>query len=318
MLIGRRHLLVSGLALAARADGFAPSSKFLSMCRHPLLTQRLYRFSPGGQVAADGAQGRNRGGIWQIEEQSVGGEYVMRGVISNRAEWRETGWRILDWGNRQQESSGRYKSRGAHYHSMALFLSGLEVACMADPASATAERLGHLRAGARWMAANMQEGLSLNAGLTHRSFLCMSVLGCAVHITGDRSLLAATYTWAEQGLAAQRPNGINPECGNFDVSYQMVGPEAALIYLPVCDDIVLRRRLRRMCRLAIAWWETRLNPDGSVNGNGSTRIGHEHNVDGSTKTVNYKDAFQTLVWAGEMLPDTKLFAVAARLASHLR
>lgn len=290
----------------------------LDLCRSPVLMQNIYRFSPGGQIAPDGSAGRNRGGIWMIEEQRAGGEYVLAGTLSNRPEWQETGWRVLDWGNAQQLPSGEYRSRGGQYHSMGIFLHSLELACMAQPQAVTPERLEHLYKGAKWLADNMETGFKLNAPYTHRNFLCMSVIGRAAFLTGQSALYDAAYTWARRGLKAQLASGINPEAGGFDLSYQMVGPYHSLLFMPVCPDATLKRQLADMCSKAIDWWCSRQKPDGAVDVSGSSRIGIEKQTDGRIKTVNYPEAICTLVWAAQELGRPELIDNATRAARHLR
>jgi hypothetical protein len=122
--------------------------------------------------------------------------------------------------------------------------------------------------------------------------------------------LAAT-TWATEGLALQRLDGVNPERGGYDINYQMVGPLHAARYLPVCGDSALRSRVRTMMRRAGAWELQRIRPDGSVDVSGSTRIGREL-YDGHPKTLNYYDLFEALVY-GAQLVDPAWLEAAAKL-----
>ncbi len=284
--------------------------------RQPLLMNKYYRISPGGQIAENGAAGGNRFGIGMIEEQRLGGRYVMHGILSNRPDWVELGWKVLDYGISLQEASGHYQTRGADYHSISMFLTGLMYACLADPARATCARLNSLHAACRWMVNSMSDGIALNAPYTHRSFLCMAVLGRGADMTGDASLLSSAKIWAERGLRAQLPNGINPEHGGYDMSYQMVGPLCALFYLPVCWDASLAERLRTMVSNAVNWWLQFVEPDGTVPMRQSTRIGKERQIGGKVKIENYQDAVETLVWAAVVLGDEKLLEPAALVANH--
>ena len=332
----RRTFAASGLATMGLAALGTPTASFglatprlrlpstmgnptlLTLSRHPILMQNCYRFSPGGQVAPSGAAGRNRDGIWMIEEQRGGGEYVLAGILSNQPAWREIGWRVLDWGNTQQLPSGEYKSRGAQYHSMSIFLHSLELACMADPEGATPERLEHLYRGAKWMAENMDNGLKLNNPYTHRKFLCMSVIGRAAFLTGQTKLYDAAFEWGQLGLKAQLPSGINPEAGGFDISYQMVGPYSSLYFMPVCPNSSFRSSLAKMCEKAIDWWSTHQQADGTIDPSGSTRVGIERQTNGTLKTVNYLEALKTLVLAGQELNRPDYLERATMVARHLR
>lgn len=294
----------------------------LTLCTHPLLKQKIYRFWPGGKLKQDGAAGRNINGMTLIEEQRGGGEYVLSGVISGNVDWRRIGWQVIDWGNAQQQPDGsflgHYETVGGKFHSTTIFLHSVELACMADPSGVNRSRLRHLHSAATWLVRNKECALLENSPFNHRMFLSMSVIGRAAFITGDKLLNAAAVEFAERGLSAQLPGGINPEAGGFDVSYQMVGPFQALLFLPVCPDLKLACRLEGMCKRAIDWWCSQQREDGSVTVHGSTRVGRERQTDGKTlKQVNYNEIVRTLVWAYLQLGDINYLDAAYKASRHL-
>lgn len=290
----------------------------LELCSIPIIKETIYRSSPGGQIAADGSAGRNRSGIWMIEEQRAGGEYVIAGILSHRPDWVQLGWKQIDWGNAQQLPNGEYKSLGGQYHSMSIFLHSFAMACMAQPSAVTKERLNYLYRGAKWLAENMEEGIRLNAPYTHRNFLCMSVIGRIAYLTGQSWLYESAFAWAKRGLALQLPNGICPEKGGADMSYQMVGPFHSLLFLPVNPNAALNDELRHMSVKAISWWCSHLRPDGTVDPTGSTRIGIERQTDGHIKTVNYKEIVRTLAWGAAELNHPEFLTAAEAVARNLR
>lgn len=114
--------------------------------------------------------------------------------------------------------------------------------------------------------------------------------------------------WAVEGLLMQKGNGVNPEAGGWDVSYQMVGPLYALRYIPVCGNDSLISRLCVMIQKALEWEITRMLPNGEIDISGSTRIGRE-NFGKNVKTMNYYEAFQAFAYAGQIVnPDWLIYA----------
>lgn len=287
----------------------------LQLYKHPVLMQEIYRYWPGGHFSNSGAAGLNRSKMSLIEEQRSGGEYVLAGVLSKKEEWRKAGWRVIDWGISQQMASGAYKGNyhniGGQYHSTSLFIHSLEIACMADPLSATKQRLECLKKSIDWMIKNKDQALFFNRDYTHRLFISMSVIGRAAFITRQDWLYKYAFEWAQIGLAAQLENGVNPERGGFDISYQLVGPLHSLLFMPICPDKELIYKLKDMCRKAISIWKTHLHPDGSIVANTSTRIGVETNLSGKAiKSMDYKGALKALVLASVELKDDELIDVA--------
>jgi len=112
---------------------------------------------------------------------------------------------------------------------------------------------------------------------THKTYMRAAALQLAASLTDDAdrsdewALEAARV--ARIGLEAQRGDGVNPETGGHDVSYQMYGTWLAQIYaslLPVSSP--LRADVEAMIERSIAWQADRTDPViGLVDVEGSTR-----------------------------------------------
>jgi hypothetical protein len=133
-------------------------------------------------------------------------------------------------------------------------------------------------------------------------------------LTTDKGLADTAAAYAREGLTKQLPDGTNPEKGGFDVSYQMVGMSYAMCYYSVCPDRALRAALKTMCEKALASSMTKVAPDGTVSLEGSTRVGQEESRSGATKTLDYKNMLQGLIFADRLLGDPHFREAAQRLA----
>ncbi len=303
---------------SATGDG-AASPSLREMIRHPLLTHSLYHLPVSRDYSEDGAAGTNRESYRWIEEQRQGAEWIVRGVALGRADWIELGWRELDWGLRHQKQDGSFDSEDG-FHSTSFFVEALARSCILDPAGANSRRTEGLARGARWLMLPEIEapGSRRNAAFTHRRYILAAAFGQAARVTGEGSFAWRASAWAEEGIRLQQADGTNPENHGYDASYQMVGVLMALRYLPVCEEAELRKGLRAMMRKAVAPELARLQPDGSIDAAGSTRIGKEKGRSGVIKTVNYGEVAQALVYGAQALPQPEWLGAAQRIIAYKR
>jgi hypothetical protein len=145
------------------------------------------------------------------------------------------------------------------------------------------------------------KGVASNEPYTHRRYILAAAFGQAGTVLGDDHLIGQGEHWAREGVALQQPDGTNPEKGGFDASYQTVGVLMALRYLPVCKNTQLRASLRSMMRAAVRRELERQRPDGSIDADGSTRVGLETARSGKVKEVSYAEVLQTLVFGAQAL-----------------
>lgn len=301
-------------ALESATGDSAPCPGLKEMIRQPLLTHSLYRLPVSRDYSDDGAAGANRTGYQWIEEQRQGAEWIVRGCALENPDWIAIGWRELDWGLRHQQTDGSFDSKDP-FHSTSFFVEALARASILNPAGASAKRTDGLARGARWLMQPEIEarGRLGNAPFTHRRYILAAAFGQTARITGDQTFARRAAAWAQEGLSLQRPDGVNPERDGYDVSYHMVGVLMALRYLPVCDDPALRARLRSMMRKAVAIELTRLQPDGSIDPAGSTRIGKERSRSGVIKTIAYGEVAQALVYGALAVPQPEWLSPAQQI-----
>lgn len=315
---GAASLPAFGLgALESATSDSAPAPSLKEMIHHPLLTHSLYRLPVSRDYSDDGAAGSNRPTYQWIEEQRQGAEWIVRGSALDNADWIAIGWRVLDWGLRHQQDNGSFNSKDA-FHSTSFFVEALARACILNPAGATKPRIDGLARAAHWQMLPEVEASDShgNAPFTHRRYILAAAFGQTAQVTGDRTFARRAVQWAEEGLSLQRADGVNPERDGFDPSYHMVGVLMALRYLPVCDDPGLRSRLRSMIRKAVAIELTRLQPDGSIDAEGATRIGKERGRSGVIKTVAYGEVAQAFVYGALAVPQPQWLEPAQRIIHY--
>lgn len=308
------------VASAADAEAnSAPAPNVATMIRDPLLKRTLYSKGVSTTFSSDGAAGANCDGYRWIEEQRQGTEWILRGTAIERPDWVNRGWLQLDWGLRRQQPDGSFASEDG-FHSTSFFLEALARACLIDSSGATRARIDGLARAAQWMMLPEIEGpgAKRNQPFTHRRYILAAAFGQAARVTGKREFAARAQAWAQEGLGLQQGDGVNPEKGGLDVSYQMVGVLMALRYLPQCGDPGVRAQLRGMIRKATAVDLARQAPDGSIDAEGSTRIGHEKSRAGLVKTIAYGEILQALVFGAQALPEPKWYPPAQRIAAFKR
>jgi hypothetical protein len=333
-------IVLSSLWAAAPAAA-RPAALDASVELHPRFARILYVHPTSllQRVAPSGANGTNA--AWEagtnpylfIEEQRHGEEAVMAGIAMHAPGVAQAGLRELDWGFAHQHPDGGF---APDFHSVSFFvegtahlilvLRGLEAAGRPLPRGLLHHLELHLPAlhrAARWMARPdvYGPGYGGDAPYTHRRYLVAGAFGLTGLLTADRRLAALGRRSARDGLAAQRSDGVNPELGGHDSSYQARGlayAERYLAWLPAADP--LRAELRAMVRRGLAWERGRILPSGRVSIAGNTRVGgtldaFDHN---GRKRVVYPMVARAFAWWGATTGSDADLRLASRVAAYGR
>jgi hypothetical protein len=248
-----------------------------------------------------------------IEEQRHGEEAIIAGLVGHNARWWQIGLRELDWGFAHQGRQGNFTKTQDPFHSTSFFVEAVAHLTLTLRAAVKsgiplpAHLLAHvagflprLHAAARWMARSgvWRPGLAGDAPYSHRRFLVASALGLTAELTGDRVLLARAREALGLGLAAQRSDGIDPELGGHDSSYQARGLVYAEHYLAWVRHDAQAAQLRAAIARGLAWERTRILASGQVSTAGNTRangVMRDHN---GPKLVVYPMVAEALAWWG--------------------
>lgn len=241
---------------------------------------------------------------WFIEEQRTGEVAVIGGVVTHDAAALAAAARMFDWGFARQAGDGSFPGTGDPFHSTSFFVAAVAHTCLFlrlaaasgrfPLAAAQLARFQHYeplaRRAARWMIrpAVWNPGLAGNAPFTHRRYLVAAALGLTGVLAGDADLVGRAHPVLEDGLARQRPDGVNPERGGHDSSYQMTGVVFAEYWATYLPDDPLTPRIRAMLARALAWEAGRVQRTGAVLADGNTRTaGQERSRNGLVKGIAY-------------------------------
>jgi hypothetical protein len=309
------------------------ASNLLALVRDPILEAALYR-SPrlrDSQASASGAFGVNarweRGEVphWFIEIQRYAGDLIQAGVCANDLPLVERAIPLIHWGFAKQGPEGNFPGTGDPFHSTEIFVADIARGLLLLKLSGLPQYAGlvktytpQLQRAAHWLVRPdiAETGRKLNAPYTHRRYILAAGLGISADLAGDADLAAAAIATARLGLQLQRADGINPEKGGFDVSYQGAGILYAARYFPSCKDPALQAGLVGMFHKGGEWLRGRLQEDGNYVIAGSTRTaGQEILRSGKTKLVNYMEALQAFCHAGTITGE-EAFREAARLIAR--
>jgi hypothetical protein len=281
-------------------------------------------------IGDDGALGVNRGiGSGErmyIEEQRYGGDLVQTGLAIGDHSLVKLGLKVIDWGFRHQAEDGSFPQTGDAFHSVSMFVEGaarafisLREAGGSRYADVLTRMTPRLIAAARWLEQPDVErtGRAHDAPYTHRRWILAAALGQTAALAHDTEMASRANKYAEDGLSLQQSDGVNPEKGGYDVSYQAVGVLFGERYFVVCHDNELRSRVERMIERALNWELAMITNDGQVLVGDSTRIENEKSRSGKVKHVNTKELLQALSFATTITGDKK-YRDKAALVAHAR
>ncbi len=317
--------------LRVAASEPVPALDFLSICDSPLLVEAIYHspkrivsgVSETGAVSVNGDWEKGKRPDWFIEQQRYGGDLLQAGVVLKDHDLIRQGIKIIAWGFSKQAPDGSFPGTGDPLHSVELFIEGtargvllLREAKMEEFAPFVAEVIPKLRLAALWMIEPQVATPGRDKNLlpfTHRFFIRAAALAQTARLTGEDRLAQAAAALAREGIARQQPDGIDPERGGFDASYQVVGVLMAGRYEALCDDPALRADLKNLIVRASDYELTKIDPAGHVDLQDSTRTPKEIGRTGKAKTFDFKALAQAAVMTSALTGDVR-YADAARRA----
>lgn len=162
-----------------------------------------------------------------------------------------------------------------------------------------------------------KKGTKHNKPYTHRRYLVAAALGLTGKLTGDQALINYARQSIQDGLSLQRPDGVNPEKGGNDSSYQMVGVVYAQRWVTYFPYNPLTPRVTAMINKALAWEQTRILPWGEISREGNTRTaGQERARMGKVKKVDYRSALRGFAYWASVTGDPRWAAIANKIAKY--
>jgi hypothetical protein len=275
---------------------------------------------------------------WFIESQKEGWDWIASGMAMTNLDSVRWGLKILDWGWARMESDGSFKHPD-NYHSASFFIEATAHSILLlENSSWRAEFAPQLDAfkpkllaAARWMirpdidAANWPDDAHYpqifgDRRYAHRRFLDAAALGEVAVIFHDHPLLEKSVWLIRNGIAFQQPDGVNPERGGHDSSYQALGLLYACRYYQIIADDKMRAEMKPMLDKGFNWLRSRIKPDGQIDGTGNTRTGPagELGRNGKPKQLDYHGIAVVLAHWAQLTSDADWQTLAQKTSSFER
>ncbi len=304
----------------------------LALVRDPILENALY-LSPllrAPEISPDGAIGVNirweKGEVphWYVEIQRYAGDLIQAGICSNDLSLVDRALPLTRWAFARQEPDGNFPGTGDPFHSTEIFVADtarglmlLKLSGLPQYADSVKTFTPLLQKAGHWLTRPdiAEMGRTQNAPFTHRNYILAAALGITAELSGDSDLAAAAIVLARRGMGLQWANGVNPEKGGFDVSYQAAGMLMACRYLTSCKDPTVQANLIAMLRKGGKWLCGRVDKDGNLDVTGSTRVaGQETQRSGKVKLPNNMEVLQALCHAAKITGEPSFRETARRFA----
>ncbi|MFY9988035.1 MAG: hypothetical protein WAK31_24995 [Chthoniobacterales bacterium] len=303
---GLRMVLATLPWLLVTLPGFASVTDDLRYETSSFMKSTAYRRPDRvAQSAPDGAISnvnikwdQDHAGNWYIEEQRYAADAICAGIAQQDTAAIERGVKGLRWGFDQQQPDGSFNCPDA-FHSTSFFVEAAARACLLLSASQYGNQFTsdiewikpRILKAAHWMteAKVEEQGKKRNIPFTHRRYLVAAALGEAGVAGDDKSLIDHSKEYIRDGIALQQPDGVNPEKGGPDCTYQGAGLYYAACYYNLVADDEMKSALRPMLEKGYAWLKNQVLPDGTIDVSGNTRVGAapEQGRNGTSKKVNY-------------------------------
>ncbi len=298
-----------------------------------LLANTVYGFLNQSELAISGAWGANAkweqgtASEWHIELQHYGEDLIIGGLLHADTEAIEAGLRAFDWGFAQQAADGSFAGTADAFHSTSLFIEAVANASLVLRQSPLAAQYQSkldaysekLYRATQWMtdASVWAKGIKNNSPYTHRYYLVANALAMtSILVGGDSKLMSLARDQIQAGLAAQWSNGVNPELGGYDSSYQTLGISFATRWLIYFPEDNLTPAVKEMISKGLAWAETMILSNGEIDTEGCVRTGVETGPSSTIKTVDWKRAVDAFAFWYQLEGDDRWQANAQKIAQY--
>jgi len=311
----------------------APALNDFQLLSSNLLSNTVYEKTQWKEMAASGAWGINAqweqgaSSTWRIEQQRYGEGLIIDGLLHDDTVAIAAGLKAFDWGFKQQAADGSFPGTADPFHSTSFFVSSVARICLLlqqSPysevyAAKVAAYTSRLDKAANWMtrADVWSRGIANNAPYTHRHYLVANALGMTSRLVGGNDRLSAlARSQIRAGVLQQLSNGVNPEAGGYDSSYQAVGVTYAQLWTTYFPQDSTSSSVRAMLGKALEWEYSRVESNGNVLTNGNSRTGIETGPSGTTKVVDWRSVVTAFSRTFQTTRDTRWQAAAQSVAQH--
>lgn len=299
----------SWLQLSQKTDFEHESTDLIANILYRRLSSWHKSMMPNGANGINVRWLHNQARHWYIEEQRSGEDLIIGGLIKNDPQAITAGFKMFDWGFAHQVDDGSFFMTGDRFHSTSFFVQAVARTLLVIQQSPDSEKYAHqvakykplLHRAARWMISPnvWKKGIRHNKPYTHRRYLVAAALGLTGKVTADEELMKYARKSIEDGLSLQRLDGVNPEKGGHDSSYQMVGVVYASRWVTYFPNDSITPKVVAMIDKSLVWQQTRMLPSGEISTEGNTRTGgQEKGRSDKVKGIDRKSALRSFAyWA---------------------
>lgn len=264
------------------------------------------RMTSGGAFGINADYAAGLSNEWYVEEQRHGADALISGLINKDDTAIAAGFNMFDWRFSQQLADGSFGGTGDAFHSTSMFIESVAYSLLTLEDTPNGSQYTDavnlytpmLHSAAKWMIQDdiWNRGLSNNSPYSHRNYIVAGALGLTSKLTGDQELLAYSEQSIEDGLSKQLDNGVNPELGGYDSSYQMVGANYAMRWFALFAaeaDSSLTASVSSMLEKALSWEESRILATGEISTEGNTRVPSlEQSRSGQNKKLDHRNVIK--------------------------
>lgn len=244
-------------------------------------------------------------GSWDVIEQ----RYGARGVESG---FTTTGLTALEWALPYQSGDGSFPGTNDAYHEVYFYVEALlRSTILLGYAHSHADYVAGVNA-LNWAQAHSGTGDANDAPYDHRNWSKAAALQ-----EGGFATQAAVY--ANLALSLQLANGVDPELGGYDSSYQTAGLQFAEYYAVQLPLGSLRTNCLNSIKKGLDWELGRFNADGSAILTGNTRVfpgSGEVGPGGTEKSFDYRSAMEAFVAGYKLFGEISYYNLARQIGVH--
>ncbi len=313
--------------LSGKTDFWCESSDLIANVFYRRLSALDNELAPSGANGVNAQWESKQTQQWYIEAQRYGEELIIGGLIKNDPKAVEAGFSMFDWGFAKQASDGSFSGTGDPFHSTSMFVQAvartLLVIQQSPHSKQYTDKIAHytplLHRAARWMISDnaWRRGINNNKPYTHRRYIVATALGLTSKLSGDQELVNYARTSIQDGLSLQREDGVNPEKGGHDSSYQMVGVVYAQRWVTYFSNDSLTPKVKAMIERSLDWEHTKILPTGEISNEGNTRTGgQERGRSGKVKKVDNRSVYRGFAYWACVTGNKKWKAIAQQIAQH--
>lgn len=337
---------VIALLLAYSLPAFAAPVSQSELSVAQKMDPRIFaRLAQAAVTNPDGATGNNRSGFLQVGLQGNAIYVATNAMLSQNPSEVDRALKILEYGFAHEHPDGSFDYRTSNgvvnsgdpggpinqAGNTAFFLADVGRTLnllrssqwfLTSPSLANARgrvtRMYALSGPALNHLASVLPYLMADKGASNREFtyaVAFYTLGSALH---DAQAIRSAYQLLDQTLSNQTPDGVFPESGGFDSSYQGVSLYMAqTLFLAMSPTDSRREHLWSAIQKGMTRETSSINPDGSVSTSGNTRVSaHGEKTFGQTKHVDMTSMTLALNYYGILSGNRSVLDLASAVAKR--